>query len=282
MKPPNRVYSFWTMFEYPIRRLVKYRRREICIQFFFRSIRYRCACQISKRCDSLYCQSRGFETSRDLTMRRLIGYWNEALDSVVDKRKCSYRSNNNNIMRTDSDITKIRNRSQINWHLFPALLWVYVWSDWDFEAKEHSSGAIYLFTHAWVLQKRQVQSVSIIFICQATVNPSSDRRLYIRGTNLFITQWAGAHDAMITSLWCQNDVATSFWRHNDVVIASCVRWGTALCCAMPPAGKMMTTKLLMLSTIFLSLSLIPTTCFWSDDVIQIVQSRGTWSIDVAV
>ena len=29
---------------------------------------------------------------------------------------------------------------------------------------------------------------------------------------------------MITSLWRQNDVATSFRRHNDVIIASCVRW----------------------------------------------------------
>ena len=34
-----------------------------------------------------------------------------------------------------------------------------------------------------------------------------------------------AHDAIITSLWRQNDVATSFRRHNDVIIASCVRWG---------------------------------------------------------
>ena len=32
------------------------------------------------------------------------------------------------------------------------------------------------------------------------------------------------NDAIITSLWRQNDVATSFRRHNDVIIASCVRW----------------------------------------------------------
>ena len=25
------------------------------------------------------------------------------------------------------------------------------------------------------------------------------------------------HDAIITSLWCQNNVATSFWHHNDIV-----------------------------------------------------------------
>ena len=33
------------------------------------------------------------------------------------------------------------------------------------------------------------------------------------------------HGAKITSLLSQNDVATSFWRNNDVIIASCVRWG---------------------------------------------------------
>ena len=31
-------------------------------------------------------------------------------------------------------------------------------------------------------------------------------------------------DAIITSLWRRNDVATSFPRHNDVIFASCVRW----------------------------------------------------------
>ena len=38
----------------------------------------RSACKISKRCDNLKYQSRGFETSRDLTIRRLIEYWNGA------------------------------------------------------------------------------------------------------------------------------------------------------------------------------------------------------------
>ena len=38
----------------------------------------RCACQISKRYDSLKYQSRGFETLRDLTKRRLFGYWDGA------------------------------------------------------------------------------------------------------------------------------------------------------------------------------------------------------------
>ena len=39
----------------------------------------RCVCQISKRYDNLKYQSRGFETSRGLTKRRLFGYWDGAL-----------------------------------------------------------------------------------------------------------------------------------------------------------------------------------------------------------
>ena len=38
----------------------------------------RCACQISKQYDNLKYQSRGFETLRDLTKRRLFGYWDGA------------------------------------------------------------------------------------------------------------------------------------------------------------------------------------------------------------
>ena len=36
----------------------------------------RCACQIAKRYDHPGTLSRAFETLRDLTIRRLIGYWN--------------------------------------------------------------------------------------------------------------------------------------------------------------------------------------------------------------
>ena len=39
----------------------------------------RCACQISKRYDNWKYQSHGFETLRDLTKRRLFGYWDGAL-----------------------------------------------------------------------------------------------------------------------------------------------------------------------------------------------------------
>ena len=37
------------------------------------------------------------------------------------------------------------------------------------------------------------------------------------------------HDAIIMSLWRQNDVATSFWRNNDVIIAPCARWEERKC-----------------------------------------------------
>ena len=39
----------------------------------------RSACQISERSDNSKYKSRGFETLRDLTERRLIGYWDGAL-----------------------------------------------------------------------------------------------------------------------------------------------------------------------------------------------------------
>ena len=35
---------------------------------------------------------------------------------------------------------------------------------------------------------------------------------------------ASVHDTITTSILRQNDVATSFWRNKDVIIAVCVRW----------------------------------------------------------
>ena len=75
-------------FQYPIRRLIV-RSYEVSqppdlyLELSYRSAiwqaqrQYCCrrACQISKRCNNSNCQSRGFETSRDLTMKRLIWYW---------------------------------------------------------------------------------------------------------------------------------------------------------------------------------------------------------------
>ena len=40
-----------------------------------------------------------------------------------------------------------------------------------------------------------------------------------------LTQWT--HDVIITSSLRQNDVATSFWRNNDVIIILCVCWVTS-------------------------------------------------------
>ena len=82
----------WTPFQYPIRRLTVRSRKVSKSRDLYLELSDRCeiwqaprqqgcrsACQISKRCDNLNYQSRGLDTSRDLTIRRLIGYWNGAL-----------------------------------------------------------------------------------------------------------------------------------------------------------------------------------------------------------
>ena len=81
----------WAPSQYPIRRLfVRSRKvskpRDLYLELsdcsgIWQALRQhccRCACQISKRYDNLKYQSRGFETSRDLTKRRLFGYWDGA------------------------------------------------------------------------------------------------------------------------------------------------------------------------------------------------------------
>ena len=86
--------STWAPSQYPKRRLsVRSRQvskpRDLYLELFDRfeiwqALRQqccRCACQISKRNDNLKYQSRGFETLRDLTKRRLFGYWDGALVS---------------------------------------------------------------------------------------------------------------------------------------------------------------------------------------------------------
>ena len=82
----------WAPFQYPIRRLIVRSRevskpRDWCLELsdcseIWQAPQQRCcrgACQMSEQCDNSNYQSRGFETSRDLTIRRLIGYWNGAL-----------------------------------------------------------------------------------------------------------------------------------------------------------------------------------------------------------
>ena len=54
---------------------------------------------------------------------------------------------------------------------------------------------------------------------------------YLQMSALTWTGWGDnptqrTHDAIITSLWRQNDVTRSFWRHKDVIIALGVRWET--------------------------------------------------------
>ena len=88
--------AIWAPSQYPKRRLsVRSRKvsklRDLYLELSDRSEIWqalrqqccRCACQISKRYDNLKYQSRGFETSRDLTLRRLFGYWDGVLIAFV-------------------------------------------------------------------------------------------------------------------------------------------------------------------------------------------------------
>ena len=81
----------WVPSQYPkIRLIVRSREvskpRDLYLEFSDRSEIWqalqqhccRCACQISKRYANSKYQSRGFDTSRDLTIRRLFGYWDGA------------------------------------------------------------------------------------------------------------------------------------------------------------------------------------------------------------
>ena len=83
----------WAPSQYPKRCLIVRSRevskpRDLCLELSDHSEIWqalqqhccRCACQISKRYNNLKYQSRGFEISRDLTIRRLFGYRDGALD----------------------------------------------------------------------------------------------------------------------------------------------------------------------------------------------------------
>ena len=88
------VKSPWVPFQYPIKRLIHRsfvsKFRDLSLELLDRSEIWqahrqhccRCACQISKRCDNFNNQSRGFETSRDPTFVRLIGYQNRTLVTI--------------------------------------------------------------------------------------------------------------------------------------------------------------------------------------------------------
>ena len=85
------AWNAWAPSQYPKRRLSVRSRKvskpwdlylELCDRSeIWQALRQqccRCACQMSKRYDNLKYQSRGFETLRDLTKRRLFGYWDGA------------------------------------------------------------------------------------------------------------------------------------------------------------------------------------------------------------
>ena len=80
-------------------------------------------------------------------------------------------------------------------------------------------------------------------LCQSNLRQNASKLIYQKGEIGFIcqilTMWLIAsliskygaelaaqwtHDVIMTSLLRQNGVATSFWRDNDVIITSCVRW----------------------------------------------------------
>ena len=97
----NDAIGSWSPFQYPIRRLIVRSRklsklRNLYLESSHRSERWqaprqhccRSADQISKRYDNLN-QSGGFETLQDLTIKRLIGYWNGALVRKRDFLWCA-------------------------------------------------------------------------------------------------------------------------------------------------------------------------------------------------
>ena len=88
----------WAPSQYPKRRLFVRSRKVMKPRDWYFKLSYRfeiwqahrqhccrSACQISKRSDNSKYKSRGFETWRDLTERRLFGYWDGAL--IVTKAK---------------------------------------------------------------------------------------------------------------------------------------------------------------------------------------------------
>ena len=87
------IYNTRALFQYPIWHLiVRFREiskpRDLCLELSDHSKIWQApwqhccreARQISKWCNHSIYQSRSFETQRDLTIKRLIGYWNGAQD----------------------------------------------------------------------------------------------------------------------------------------------------------------------------------------------------------
>ena len=105
----------WALSQYPKRRIfVRSRKvskpRDLYLELSNRSEIWlaprqhccRCACQISKWYDNLKYQSRGFETSQDLTKRRLFGFWDRALAPRM--HSTWHRGNHTKSFRSLSDL----------------------------------------------------------------------------------------------------------------------------------------------------------------------------------
>ena len=109
--PSSQSLGFWAPSRYPKRRLFVRSRKvskprdwyfELSYRFEIRHAhRQHCcrsACQISERSDNSKYKSRGFETLRDLTERRLFGYWDGAqvdifqLGVIAERLKWNYHS----------------------------------------------------------------------------------------------------------------------------------------------------------------------------------------------
>ena len=84
----------------------------------------------------------------------------------------------------------------------------------------HTDGAVVIYIMGLLL----LIKIYFVWDMDKSVNPNIPPQTKVM---LFydFTATQRAHDAIATSLWRQNDFATSFLRHNDVIIALCARWG---------------------------------------------------------
>ena len=136
----NCPQTFWAPFQYPKRRLSVRSRKVSKPRDWYLKLSYRfaiwqahrqhccrSACQISKRSDNSKYKSRGFETLRDLTERRLFGYW-DGTQVLPQCAATSYlflwnnRKYNHRLFSHNSDILssqRCSTRQKIWWNILP-------------------------------------------------------------------------------------------------------------------------------------------------------------------
>ena len=78
-----------------------------------------------------------------------------------------------------------------------------------------------IYIHTW--KSRDTWYITIII--PANVSSRKNHEEFCN-TMIYFSMTQRTYDAIITSLWRQNDVSTSFWRYN-VIFASYVRWASA-------------------------------------------------------